>query len=292
MGAATTLVSIITPAYNAEAYLPETIASVLAQSLTNFELLIVDDKSTDGTLGLARAFACRDARIKVIASPENQGQPTARNFAMRQARGQFFALLDSDDVWQPSYLQEQMSVFEQIGDAAVVTANAINRGGPLDGRPLWPVTSGLRRLTLRDILSAEDSVCIMSMFRRQVFETIGGFDSRWRASEDYHFWVRAAHAGFVVIRNARPLAFYRRRPDSESSNDRRMLRGIIPMFKEIEQLCADRPVERAEVRRQIAAFRRRLIIADIRAWLRHWGVLDLLSQAPGGRLARRLAGPR
>ena len=279
-------VSIITPAYNAESYLREAVESVFAQSFTDFELLIVDDGSTDGTLHLARTLGAADPRVRVIPSIRNQGQPTARNEAMRQARGRFFALLDSDDAWEPNYLAEQLSVFRQFDDVAVVTANATNVGGVRNGKTLWPVTSGTSRLTLLDIIEQEDSVCIMSVFRREVFETIGGFDPKLRGNEDYHFWVRVARAGFVVIRNAKPLGRYRRRPDSESANERRMLRGVIGIFKEIEEMWAERPAERAAARRQIAVLRKRLLRAEVRACFQRLRLLQWLLRAQRSGLLR------
>ena len=281
-------VSIITPAYNAERYLAETVRAVLAQSFSDFELLIVDDGSTDRTLALARALAARDKRVRVVTTDRNVGQPAARNLAMRQARGRFFALLDSDDAWAPHYLAEQLATFRQFGDAAVVTANAINVGGSLDGTPFWPVTSGVERLTLLDILQQEDSICIMSVFRRSVFDTIGGFDPKWKGNEDYHFWVRAALAGFQFVRNAKPLGFYRRRPDSESADERRMLHGAIGVFREIEMMCEGRPLERAAARDQIAAFRKRLMLWELRDSFRRHRVLNLLQPAPRSLLLRAL----
>lgn len=279
-------VSIITPAYNAESYLREAVESVLAQSFSDFELLIVDDGSTDGTLQLARTLGAADPRVRVFPSSCNQGQPTARNEALHQARGRFFALLDSDDAWEPNYLAEQLSVFRQSDDVAVVTANATNVGGVLDGKTFWPVTSGTSRLTLLDIIEHEDSVCIMSVFRREVFETIGGFDPKRRGNEDYHFWLRAARAGFVIVRNAKPLGRYRRRPDSESANERRMLRGVITTFKEIEQMCAELPAERAAVRRQISVFRKRLLRAEVRACFQRFRLVQWLQREQGGGFFR------
>src|SRR5690348_2692468 len=99
---ATPAVSIITPAYNASASLAETVESVLAQTFKNFELLIVDDGSTDRTLELARQLERGDDRIRLL-SRTNAGSAAARNAAMRHARGGFFAFLDSDDVWKPGF---------------------------------------------------------------------------------------------------------------------------------------------------------------------------------------------
>src|SRR5690349_19472505 len=123
------LVSIITPAYNAAGYLDETLRSIRAQTVSDWELLLVDDGSTDATLRIARTAAARDRRVRVIATP-NQGQSLARNLAMREARGRLFALLDSDDLWLPHYLEAQIAVLEQHPDIAVVSANVRYRGGP------------------------------------------------------------------------------------------------------------------------------------------------------------------
>lgn len=281
-------VSIITPAYNAERYLTETVQAARAQSFSDFELLIVDDGSTDGTVALARALAAQDERVRVIATARNVGQAAARNCAMRQARGRFFALLDSDDAWTRDYLTEQLAILHRFDDVAIVTANAINVGGPLDATPFWPATSGIERLTLLDILQQEDSICIMSVFHRRVFDTIGGFDPKWKGNEDYHFWVRAALAGFQFVRNAKPLGFYRRRPDSQSADEGRMLYGAIGVFREIEMMCAGRPLERAAARRQVSAFRKRFMVWEMRESVRRHRLLHLLQPAPRSLLLRSL----
>lgn len=256
-------VSIITPAYNAEPYLEETIDSALGQSFSDFELLIVDDGSRDGTLAVARGLAARDPRVHVMATP-NRGASAARNTAMERARAPFFALLDSDDTWSKDYLAEQLSLLQRFPEVSIVTANAINHGGRLDGKPFWPTTSGNRTLTLREILEEEDAVCIMSMFRRQAFDTIGGFDSRFNGNEDYHFWIRAAHAGFVILQNRTPLGQYRRRTGSLSADERRMLGGMMSVLKEAEDLCAGCPAECAAIRRQLHRFRTDLTAAELR----------------------------
>lgn len=101
------LVSVVMPAYRAGATLPRAIVSVQAQTLTDWELLVVDDGSGDRTLEAARAFAGRDGRIRVFALDRNQGAAAARNIAIRAAQGRFIAFLDADDEWLPEKLARQ-----------------------------------------------------------------------------------------------------------------------------------------------------------------------------------------
>src|SRR5438067_166675 len=125
-------VSVLTPAYNAAEYLPATIESVLTQSFSSFELLIVDDGSTDATADIGHEYARRDPRVKIIGRP-NGGISAARNTGLRRASGAFVALLDSDDSWAPTFLARQLDLFARFPEVDVVTANAWNSGGELDG---------------------------------------------------------------------------------------------------------------------------------------------------------------
>jgi glycosyltransferase involved in cell wall biosynthesis len=258
-------VSIITPAYNSAAFLPATVAGARAQTFTDFELLIVDDGSRDDTLEVARGLAAADSRIRVLATV-NGGAALARNTAMAVARGQFFALLDSDDVWWPGYLERQLALLKKFPDVSVVTANAINHGGPRDGTPLWPRTAGLRRLGLHDALREENAISIMSVFRRTCVEVAGGFDPEFNGNEDYHFWIRVLRAGFVVMQCGEPIAFYRRRPGSVSDDERQMLKGIIRILQWAHD-GSPSPGELAIINRQIARFTRELQLADAKAHL-------------------------
>src|SRR5439155_18421895 len=95
----------------------------------------------------------------------------------------------------------------------VVTINAWNRGSARDGQPYWRATSGIRRLSMLDIIGREDRVSIMSVFRRIVIETVGVFDETMRRSEDYDLWLRIAAAGFGFLQLLEPLGWYQRRPD-------------------------------------------------------------------------------
>jgi teichuronic acid biosynthesis glycosyltransferase TuaG len=260
------LVSIITPAYNTAGFLSDTIESALAQTVTDFELLIADDGSTDHTLEVARRWARLDPRVRVSTGP-NGGASSARNRAMQQARGSYFALLDSDDVWHPGFLAAQLAVLRDHPEADVVTGNAYNFGGPCHGRPIQPIGSACRRLSLLDIIENENAVCIMSVFRRRVFDGIGAFNIDLPLCEDYEYWVRAAHAGFVFLANPVPLGHYRRRPDSMSANQTAHYNWVVFTYRSLRTLCHDRPVERAAIERQIARFERERLLITAREHL-------------------------
>ena len=260
------LVSILTPAYNAAPHLSETICSALSQTLRDFELLVVDDGSTDGTLELARQWERRDTRIRVYSRP-NGGSAAARNVALRHARGSFLALLDSDDIWRPQFLAKQMEVFRRFPEADVVTGNVYNLGGLFDGLVLRTRDSSFRRVSLLEILEHENLLCILSIFRRRVAERIGAFDEGLCHNEDYHYWIRAALAGFVIVSNPEPLVYYRRRPDSKSTDEVGMLHGIVRVLKGIRPMCLDKPAELAAIDRQIRRFENEELFASGKAHL-------------------------
>jgi glycosyltransferase involved in cell wall biosynthesis len=282
-------VSVITPAWNAERFIGDAIASVLAQTFTNWEMVIVDDGSTDGTAALVETYAARNPRIRLLRQ-QNAGPSAARNHAMREARGSFFAFLDSDDRWTPEFLRAQVEVFGRYPDTALVTANGVFDGGPFDGRPMKPVTTLCPTLPLTEIITDETAVFIMTVFRREVFETIGGFDETQWTSEDYDFWLRAAIAGFVFRRNPQPLGIYRVRGNSLSRNRIRMIDGLLESFAKARARCGDCPDARAAIDRQVARFESERLLEDAKDALerRHFSRaadrLRALHARNGGRM--------
>jgi glycosyltransferase involved in cell wall biosynthesis len=251
-------VSIITPAYNAEAYLADTIRSAQAQTFRDFEMLIVDDGSTDGTAWIARQFALGDDRIRVI-SQANAGISGARNTALARAEAPIFVLLDSDDVWFPNYLEEQVCVLTSAPSAGVVSANALNLGGSFDGMPLRRLPSEVHPISLRELIEVEESVCIMSMIRREVYERIGGFDTTLPSSEDYDFWLRTLIAGFEILFNGKPLGWYRRRAQSVSADNSRMFGSISDVLRKTRAAVPAGSAEMAAIDRQLERFERAAI---------------------------------
>ena len=119
------LVTVIMPAYNAERFLEEAVASVVNQTVTDWELLILEDCAKDGTLALAQALAARDSRITVLPNKENMGVARTRNRGFDLARGKYVALLDSDDVWHPEKLEKQIARLEETGADLSYTSYAI-----------------------------------------------------------------------------------------------------------------------------------------------------------------------
>lgn len=252
-------VSVITPAWNAAGFIGATIESVLAQTFTDWELVIVDDGSTDATASIVNAYADRDPRVRLLQQ-KNAGPSAARNHAMRQARGAFFAFLDSDDRWQPTFLRAQLDVFAAHPDTGLVTTNGVFDGGPFDGRPMKPPVPGYPVVPLTEIVGDETAVFIMTVFRRDVFDTVGGFDETQWTSEDYDFWLRAAIAGFVFRRNAQPLGIYRVRGDSLSRNRIRMIDGLLLSFAKARARCGQHAAARAAIDRQVERFERERLL--------------------------------
>lgn len=254
------------PAFQVGPYLGAAIESVCAQTYADWELVITDDGSTDTTAAIAARWAARDPRVRLLRQ-SNKGISAARNHSLRAAKGVLLAILDSDDVWEPTYLGEQVAILNARPEVDIVTANALFLGSRLNGQPARPFPDARPEPDLANILADETSVFIMSVFRRRVYETIGDFDETFRTNEDYDYWIRAAAAGFRFARNDRPLGRYRRRDDSLSASEVRMLKGILRVFLKTRPLVAERPFENALLEAQICRFGQELVAAEARAAL-------------------------
>jgi len=134
----------------------------------------------------------------------------------------------------------------------------------LTGRPARPVPDRRPTPDLREIIADETAVFIMSVFRYRVYEAIGGFDEALQTNEDYDFWLRAAAAGCLFHRNDEPLGQYRRRNDSLSANQIRMLKGILRVYHKLRPQLLDRPAELAILDAQLARFENERLAADAR----------------------------
>jgi len=256
-------VSVIMPAFNVAPYVGEALRSALAQTFTDFEVIVVDDGSKDGTADVVRTFEAQDPRVRLVQQA-NRGLAGARNTALRAARGEFFALLDSDDVWEPAFLAQQLAILEARPEVDIVTGNGWYLEGPRHGQLARPYPDARPDPTLASIIGDEWSVFIMSVVRRRVYTSIGAFDEEMRSNEDYDFWLRAAVAGFIFARNDVPLGHYRVRSDSLSASNVRMLRGILHVYRKLRPTIMQMPREMSILEQQIARFEAELLAAEAR----------------------------
>lgn len=183
-------VSVIIPTYNRAQLVCRAIRSVLGQSYGDFEILVVDDASTDDTEAKVKALG--DTRIRYLRQRENQDVSAARNRGMRAARGQFIAFLDSDDEWLPEKLELQLRVMRKAPQTVgLVYTGEIARHDDGSERIRLPVHRGdvLEALLLLNITGAGSTSVLM---RRDVVRVVGFFDETIPAMEDYDYWIRVA----------------------------------------------------------------------------------------------------
>lgn len=217
-------VTVVVPVYNGRAYLGEALDSALAQRYRSFEIVVVNDGSTDGSGELAHAYARRvGARMRVVDQP-NQGLPAARNTAICAARGAYFALLDADDVWLPQHLQRAMDTFDTDPDLGLVHSNI--RRIDAQGRDLGvPTRLWQRGMDAYDAIALrrEHVSCPTAVFARSTIEAVGGFDPQFTGlgCEDRDLWLRIAER-FRVRYLDEVTACYRVLPGSMSRNRGRM----------------------------------------------------------------------
>lgn len=220
-------VSVLIPAYNAMDYLPQTLESVMAQDFLDYEVVIVNDGSSDAIEDWYAGLS--DERVRLI-SQENRGLAGARNTAIAHARGEYLALLDADDLWEPEKLRLQVDVLEQNpGVGLVYTWLAlVDMDAQPTGRFLESTEEGW---VWRDLIHRNFVGCGSTpLIRRDCFDELGGFDENLGSyMEDLDMWLRLSlQYEFRVIKQ--PLVGYRQRPNSASKNWDAMLRSSEILF--------------------------------------------------------------
>ncbi len=177
-------ISVIMSVYNGERYLRDAIDSILQQTFTDFEFIIVDDASTDSSLSIIRGYP--DSRIRVIANGENIGLTRSLNKAIEQARGEYIARQDADDISLPARFQEQISYLEKHPDVVMLGTSVyrIDEEGRVVGKIIPPSKPG-RKLLKRNHFS-HGSI----MVRKAVLDRLGGYNELFRYGQDYELWLR------------------------------------------------------------------------------------------------------
>ena len=206
-------ISVIVPAYNAERTILETLTSVQQQTFSDFELIVINDGSTDKTLELLNTV--EDSRLKIF-SYENGGHAVARNRGISQATGKFMAFLDADDLWTPDKLELQLAALQQHPEAGVAYSWAYymdDKGESLQvDQPIFFEGNVHAELLVRDFI-VSGSNCLV---RREAIESVGEFEPALPCAADWDYWLRlAARWPFVVV--PKPQIFYRITSNSVSS---------------------------------------------------------------------------
>ena len=184
-------ISVVIPLYNKEKVIARTVESVLNQTMPNFELIIVNDGSKDNSLSVAQQLALLDNRILIINKP-NGGVSSARNTGIKAASGEYIALLDGDDTWDPIFLEEQIRLIHDFPKAGMW---GVNYAFVRNGVP-YPCIQGMGvgfRGYVENYFGTthNDLFCSSSVvIRKEVFDQVGFFDERIAASEDLDMWFR------------------------------------------------------------------------------------------------------
>ena len=211
-------VSIIIPAFNAEAHLEQALGSVQGQTYDDWEIVVCDDCSADATSELASGFG---DKITLVHTEANSGPAAARNLAIEHSSGELLAFLDADDYWLPTYLERAVSLYDagqaEHGNVGVVAANAsLLQEGRLRPETQMDVIHFPAEVTLRRLLRANPFVSVIAP--RAVVDEAGGFCPDLIRAQDYDLWIRILEAGYGVVSTREVLMVRRIRSGSWSSD--------------------------------------------------------------------------
>lgn len=209
------LASIVVPCFNMERWLPETLQSVLAQTFRDWECLIVDDGSTDGSAAVAEGWCARDGRFRLLRQP-NAGVAAARNAGVAASAGRYLLFLDADDLLAPGYLEAAVAALEADPSLTLVYGAAPRFKGAPDRTIPWD----LPPFSMGTMLS-RNCLYVSCVLRRADFDRTAGFDPAFGAGyEDWDFWLslfEALPGEPRVLRLEQPCLYYRTRHGSRNA---------------------------------------------------------------------------
>ena len=225
------LISIITPSYNSKDFIPETIASVLAQTYQSWEMIIVDDCSSDRSVAYIQSLIDGDDRFKLIALDQNVGAAKARNIAIQEAKGRYIAFLDSDDIWYANKLERQID-FMKKSDISLSYSSyySIDEfSGEVINEIIIP-----KKIDYFELLKQNIIGCLTAMYDTKVLGKVYMPDIRKR--QDFALWLKILKMVPYAYGIDEPLAYYRIREDSISNNKLKASLYNWKMYREIEKL--------------------------------------------------------
>jgi teichuronic acid biosynthesis glycosyltransferase TuaG len=193
------LISVIIPSYNSNKFIRETVESVLNQTYKNFEIIVVDDESTDNTVSILEDLSKKDKRITYYQIPHNGRPSVPRNYGVEKSNGKYIAFLDADDIWVKNKLEKQIAEFEKHPDYILVYSMSVTFGDVNIFSPYYEVLPLLHKVcrTKHDLISKGNSItCSTVLIKKEYFQKVGGFDEDPNLQiEDYDLWIRLSELG-------------------------------------------------------------------------------------------------
>lgn len=225
------LVTVIMPAYQSSSYIEAAIRSVMMQTVTNWEMIVIDDCSNDGTVEIIRSLAQEDERIHLVYNEQNMGVARTRNRGIDMAQGNYIALLDSDDVWLPDKLEHQLLIMEQEkADLCYCSYSIVNSQGERC-RPdyLVPASVDFDKLLNENIIG-----CSTVVISRRAME--GHRFTTDFYHEDYVLWLTLLREGFLAVGYTEPLVQWRFIESSRSYDKRKAAGSRWKIYRDYLQL--------------------------------------------------------
>lgn len=222
------LISVVMPAYNAEEFIAESIASVQAQNYENWELLIIDDHSTDNTAFISADWQKRDSRIKLIRLTTNQGAGFVRNIGIKAAEGEYISFLDADDIWKPHKLQAQVEFM--IKNKISVSYSSYELMDE-QGNSLNRMVLAIKELSFTKMLKANYIGNLTGMYHVKNLGKM--YCPPIRKRQDWAMWLNAVRKAGIAKGIQEPLAIYRIRKHSISGNKWELLSYNYQVYREV-----------------------------------------------------------
>lgn len=238
-----TMVSIITPCYNSELYISIAIESVIAQTYSDWEMIIVDDCSTDKSALIINKYCQKDYRIKYKKTDSPSGSPTKpRNIGIAEAKGRYIAFLDSDDIWTPDKLMKQLPLLE---DPKVAIVYSYYEKIDEAGNEAHRLVKSSSMHSYKSLLYGNEIGCLTA-----IYDTgkVGKCYFQYIGHEDYALWLSILRKGYIAKGVQAPLGRYRVRKSSVSSNKLKVILWIWYIYRKSEKktyfeslvyLCSD-----------------------------------------------------
>jgi len=212
------LVSIITPSYNSEKYISETINSIINQTYTDWELLITDDCSNDNTINIVKSFQENDARIKLFILNSNGGAGLARNNSIKNAKGRYIAFCDSDDQWKSNKIEKQLDFMDRLGLSFTYSSyDVIDEFGSFKS-----VIKASKTISYKMMLNNNYVGCLTAIYDRKLLGNL--YMNKIRKRQDWALWLNIMKKVKTTSGMPESLAIYRDRSNSISTNKVEMLR--------------------------------------------------------------------